>query len=206
MRDLNQMRWPVRPLARLAALALCLAPLAAPAQSVARWTTNFYTVTGASLPELRHSIQQARPWKESQPTDAITDWRVNWQFTVQSGADGCRLRSVSISTTIATTLPRWHAPTNADPGTLRAWTHYLLALGRHEAGHGQIGLMAAAEIEKRFHAHGAAPDCESLKAALNALGHRIVAEHRQRDLDYDARTRHGATQGAVLPGRLRRER
>jgi hypothetical protein len=45
-----------------------------------------------------------------------------------------------------------------------------------------------------------------LKQAINELGNRTIAEYRQKDKDYDAQTRHGATQGARFPGRGRRPR
>jgi predicted secreted Zn-dependent protease len=49
-------------------------------------------------------------------------------------------------------------------------------------------------------------DCASLKQQINALAHQVVEEHRKRDKEYDASTRHGATKGASLPGRGRRGR
>ena len=34
----------------------------------------------------------------------------------------------------------------------------------------------------------------------------VLVEHRERDAEYDRRTRHGASQGAALPGARRTQR
>jgi predicted secreted Zn-dependent protease len=64
-------------------------------------------------------------------------------------------------------------------------------------------LAAAAEIRQRVGEVGEGLDCESLKRKLNEIAYRALEEHRQKERDYDRRTRHGAAQGAALPGRIR---
>ena len=44
----------------------------------------------------------------------------------------------------------------------------------------------------------AALDCATLERDANALGHRLLREHTEREKAYDLRTSHGATQGARL--------
>src|SRR5262245_66209109 len=88
------------------------------AQNSVQWTTNYYLVTGATLPEIRRSINEARPWKDRENTDALTKWRVDWRFTVGQSASGCYCNTFSTTTTIAMTLPKWIVATNAqDEGT-----------------------------------------------------------------------------------------
>ena len=176
------------------------------AQNSVRWSTNYYSITGATLPELRQSIRQNRPWKEKFEHDAMTDWRVNWQFSVAPSANGCRCSSFGTQTTIVVSMPRWIAPTNAPDTVRQIWTQYVAALGRHEAGHAAFAFAAAAEMHKRVKAAGDGADCDGLKKQINDLCQQIIEEHRKRDKEYDEKTRHGATQGAVMPGRIRRER
>lgn len=198
------MNW-YRPLG-LALLAGCINVAPLHAQTALQWTTNYYSVTGATLGEIRQSIRQSRPWKDRLAVDGFTDWRVNWRFSVMPIAGGCRCSSFSTQTTIVTTLPLWTPPTNALDSVIRTWTNYIVALGRHEAGHAQMALAAGAELHRRARELGAGTDCDSLKATLTGLGEKVVAEYRQQDKEYDERTRHGATQGATLPGRSRRRR
>jgi len=188
------------------ALITVLFVLSASAQNSVRWTTNYYTITGATVPELRQSIRTNRPWKERLEHDAMTDWRVNWQFTVTPTPGGCRCSTFGTQTTITITMPRWAAPTNAPDSTREIWRKYSTALGQHEAGHAAIALAAAAELHKRIKSIGEAAGCDGLREQINQLGRQVVEEHRQRDREYDEKTRHGATQGAALPGRARRER
>ena len=183
-----------------------LIPVLAEAQHPVRWTTNYYPVTGATLPEIRQSMRQNRPWKERLDLDGMTDWKVTWQFSVASTANGCRCSSFGTQTTITVTMPRWFPPTNAPDTLKQIWQKYAVALAQHEAGHGAIALAAAAEVKRRIQAIGEGGDCASLKQQINALGHQVIEEHRRRDKEYDASTRHGTTQGATLPGRGRRER
>jgi predicted secreted Zn-dependent protease len=195
-----------RPIVLTLALTANLFPLPAAAQNSVVWTTNYYSVTGATLAEIRQSIGQSRPWKERFDADGFTDWRVAWRFAVTPSSDGCRCSSFTTQTTIVTTLPRWTAPTNAPDPPSAIWQKYATALGEHEAGHGHLALSAAADLRRRSRDIAEAGDCETLKRQLNALGEQVVEEHRKRDREYDERTRHGTSQGAFLPGRTRRDR
>ncbi len=182
------------------ATTVLLAAVSGRAQGTVQWTTNYYTVTGVTIPELRQSLRQNRPWKERSQHDAMTEWRVNWQYMVTPMASGCRCSSFTTQTAITITMPRWMAPTNALETTRKIWQQYITALGGHEAGHGAIAVAAAAELNKRVGSLGEATECDGLKRKIEALCPRVIEEFRARDKTYDATTRHGATQGAVLPG------
>ena len=189
----------------VALLLLCF-PILAAAQNTLRWTTNYYTVTGATLPEIRQSIRQNRPWKERFDLDGMTEWRVTWQFNVTPAEHGCRCSSFGTQTAITVTMPRWITPTNAPDAVKQIWQKYAVALAQHEAGHAAIALAAAADVRKRVQEAGEGIDCDGLTKRINDLGRQVIEEHRKRDKDYDEQTQHGATEGASLPGRTRRAR
>jgi predicted secreted Zn-dependent protease len=174
----------------------------APGQNALVRTTNYYSVTGLTLAEIRESMEGARP-ANVRPLEAHTAWRVDWRFNTQPTADGCRCSAFSTRTSITITLPRWIAPTNAAQSVMETWGSYQLALGRHEDGHAQFALAAAAELSKRALEAGETADCESMKVKLTAMAHEILEAYRKREVEYDERTRHGAAQGAVLRGRPR---
>ena len=110
-------------------LLLLWFPILAAAQDRLRWTTNYYTVTGTTLPEIRQSVRQSRPWKEKKELDGMTEWRVTWQFGLMPTAGGCRCSSFGTQTAITITLPRWIAPTNAPDAIRQTWQKYAAALG-----------------------------------------------------------------------------
>ena len=110
----------------------------------------------------------------------------------------CRVASFSTKTTLTLTLPRWSAPTNADFATRSEWRRYITALAQHELGHAQFAQLAAAGVRKMLSEATAAADCGPLKKRLNADCNTVVENFKKRDQEYDARTRHGETQGAAL--------
>jgi predicted secreted Zn-dependent protease len=190
----------------LAKLFLFLALAAsALAQGSVSWTTNYYSVAGATLREIHASFRSNRPWRGTAQHDGYTRWQVDWTFGVREIDNKCRLTSLNTRTTIAITLPLWIAPTNATDEVRQAWQRYITALGQHEAGHGQMALAAAAEMHKRVKESGEDANCDALRQKINSLGQTIIEQYRARDQQYDERTRHGATQGAVLRHRDRDE-
>jgi len=185
--------------AALGGAFLVLLPVAlAQAQNTLVWKTNYYSVTGASRPEIRRSINQSRPWKDAESRTGLTQWRIEWRFEVKLTGDGCRCNSFTTTTTITNTLPRWTPPAGATAELKAAWTRFITALGEHEDGHSRQALAAAADLHKRVQELGPAADCNGLRKRINDLAERVIDEHRQRDKDYDRRTQHGATQGASL--------
>jgi predicted secreted Zn-dependent protease len=178
-------------------LALLPLGLAQP-QNKLLWRTNYYSITGASFGEIRRSIEQSRPWKDSEYRTGLTEWQIDWRFEVTPGGDGCRCSSFNTTTTITNSLPRWTPPTEATAEVKAAWGRFIQALGVHEDGHSRLALAAVAELHKRIKELGPAPDCEGLRKRINAIAERVIEEHRQRERDYDRRTHHGETQGAAL--------
>lgn len=173
-------------------------------QPAVLWSTNYYSVTGTTVREIHQSLRQNRPWKNTSQMDGLTRWRIEWNFSVSPSGNKCRLTSFNTRTTVAITLPRWTAPTNATEDVRSAWERFITALGKHEVGHGQIALAAAGEIQKRAKESEDA-DCAALKQRINGLCQGILEQYRSRDKEYDERTRHGVTQGAVLSRRSRDE-
>lgn len=161
----------------------------ADAQSAVSWTTNYFSVTGDTIREIRQSIRQTRPWKED--FDGITTWDVRWKFQMTSDANGCRCTSFATTTTITTSLPRWKVPANASPETIASWTSFFLNLAEHELGHARIAHAAAAEVQKRGSGVASAADCAALTAAINAAAEGAVSEFKRREKEYDERTHHG---------------
>ncbi len=172
---------------------------AAPAQDALRWTTNYYRVTGNNPREVRQSMNESRPWRARNDSDAITAWSVTWTFTFTSSGQGCRLDSVRTATTITTTLPVFVPPTNAPTELKQRWAAYFTALARHEGQHALMATRAAAEIQSRLSSAGERINCPTLQRDLNAMAESIVARYRQEEREMDRTTRHGAADGARFP-------
>ena len=171
----------------------------AQAQNAVKITTNYYTVSASTARELRARLDQSQPWKGRRPSDASTDWNIQWTYSVVSSETGCRVRSVETKTEITITLPRWVPGPDSSPGLVQHWEDYLKALMEHEAGHCRIVQAAAAEIRKRTQMLRETPTCEALGDFINAAANKALSEYRAQEAQYDRKTGNGATQGARFP-------
>jgi predicted secreted Zn-dependent protease len=158
------------------------------AQSVT-WTTNFYSVTGSNFREIRQSITESRPWKDSY--DGDTKWRIQWSYQLNQTSGGCTCNSLITRTTITTTMPRWTPPADVLPEVKEQWTRYFTNLLQHEVGHARIGMAAATEIRRQIAQLAPADDCETLKKSIDEKARRIVDAHHAQDGIYDEQTNHG---------------
>lgn len=173
-------------------------PVSAPAQNTVVWSTNYYVVTGATLDEIRQSIQRARPWRHQNDHVGWTEWwvRARWSTAPFHGAH--RPSGFTTLTTIRITLPRWHPPKDVAEEIRDEWERYLAALLEHEAGHGRMATAAAAEMHRRVRALGPLPDGHALSQQVDRLVEEVLSEYRERDREYDRLTGHGRTQGVTL--------
>lgn len=173
--------------------------LAAQAQDVTQVSTNYYTVSGNTMRELRWALNQSRPWKDHRPADAMTDWNIHWTYQVVPTETGCQLKSMTTRTTISITLPKWVPGPDASPQLAEQWDRYLKALLKHEEGHRTIAHAAAAEMRKRIQAFEEASTCEALAAGIKKTAQDTLSEYRGKEARYDRETENGASQGARFP-------
>jgi predicted secreted Zn-dependent protease len=186
-------------LRRLTAAAVLCFVVEASAQDSLVITTNYFNVSGGSEHALRRSINQARPWSDKREGDAFTEWKIEWNFRLTTSQSACHVHSFATRTAITITLPKWTPPPAAPRVLTQGWDRYVTALKAHEEGHKQIALAAAAEIQKRVKALKTEPTCEAMSALLNGTARSVITEYRQKEIDYDRKTDHGATQGARFP-------
>src|SRR5204862_7847633 len=97
--------------------------LAGADQNTVQGTTNFYTLSRESWREGHESLRQKRPWGDRPSVDGMTEWQLEWRFTVAPAEGGCRLSGFGTKTIILTTLPRWNAPAGASPLLRSSWSN-----------------------------------------------------------------------------------
>jgi predicted secreted Zn-dependent protease len=125
-----------------------------------------------------------------------TDWNLSYTFRSRGApGGGCAVASVTTKLDLKVRMPRWTPRAGSSPDLESRWGRYVSALRTHELGHVQN----ARDIEGAFRhtASGlSASDCGALDASLRSSFSALIKQANQRDVDYDAQTRHGATQGA----------
>ncbi|MGH8771620.1 MAG: DUF922 domain-containing Zn-dependent protease [Burkholderiales bacterium] len=184
---------------RACLIALSCSIGAANAEPAVTVETDYYSIIGTSAHELRRQMHLFGPKDSGGAYDAYTRWNVRWSYHYRQGNGQCAIARVATSADVAFTLPNWKNSSEGPRELQQKWRDYLSALQQHEEGHKTFALRAAAEIEDAIAAMSAATSCADLAQKANAIGERIVNHYRQEERAYDARTRHGATQGATFP-------
>ena len=161
--------------------------------------TNYYKVTGSTPHEIRHSIDEARPWKMRQNVDAQTHWHIDWKFSSNSSGDLWRLKSFELAVQILIDFPIWDRPPDASDEVIARWKAYIAALWKHENGHRAIAHTAAAEMQRRIARLRPATTQQELRKGVDDICRRVIDEFAQQEVQYEKETHHGAGQGAVFP-------
>ena len=66
----------------------------------------------------------------------------------------------------------------------------------HEKGHETLARAVAGEAEKRLAKLGAFESVAALKEAVEQQARLAITDQKAREVEFDRRTQHGATQGA----------
>jgi predicted secreted Zn-dependent protease len=186
------------------AVTICIVgmmPAVAPADPIVSEVFKYYDVDGETAQDVRADLNRRGPidGNEHRRFDAVTHWHVAWRYTYRNSAGHCEIATASTHVDIAYAFPRL-APHSSAPSALRrAFADYLERLLVHEKGHGQTALDIAKRIEDGIRTLPSAPTCSALEVMANDLGHSLIKEANQLDIEYDARTEHGRTQGARFP-------
>ena len=159
--------------------------------TVADAVMHYYDITGATSADLRAAMTAQGPVDaDGHRNDAFTQWNIDWTWPLNPDRT-CILGSATITATITVTFPRWLPPPGASASLVVAWNTYQQALVVHESGH--VAFVIAEEPVVLAAIKGAT--CDTAEGAAEA----VVARIRQHDIDYDAETNHGFTQGAHFP-------
>ena len=176
--------------------AVVLPPSVWPNDTMIHW----YDVEGDTEAELRTALDARGPEDtDGKRHDAYTAWHVTWRFPYSQSDAGCSTGPVTTAVHINVTLPRWRGPADETDPLVRRWRRYLDALKEHESGHRETGFRAATDITETLPELPPRPTCEQAEEAANTTAREVLERYRVRDTEYDAETRHGATQGAVFP-------
>ncbi len=161
-----------------------------------------YPVIGTTLSELQRSLNaQALP--DSNDVTGLyyarTQWYLSGRWFTQPTARGCEVESGSVTLAMTMTLPALSSSAGISPQVDNRWNTFVNNTITHETGHVTRNLQSARDYQRDLGNFPPAPDCARIKPQLNDLFNRATAAVRQVNIDYDAQTQHGATQGAVFP-------
>jgi predicted secreted Zn-dependent protease len=160
--------------------------------------TTFYDAEGRERRQWMTSMRaSARRAGVGPPYVAYTRTQTRWSYaSSRSGTGGCQPSLPAVEVSIRYIMPRLVADTVEEEDMLE-WRRYLTSLWRHEEGHGLRALREASEMRDSL-THVRTPSCGTLNATVTRAMDAVGRKYRRLQEGYDARTGHGARQGAVL--------
>lgn len=171
------------------------------AEPVVTETIKYYDVSGTDARAIRASLNRNGPISgtDGKRYDAVARWNVAWKYQYNIANGSCAIKSASTEVKVTIAFPRLQTDA-ATPADLKAsFDKYTDKLMLHEKGHVQNAIDIAKRIETGIRALPPEASCALLAATANKLGHALIKEANQADVDYDARTQHGRTQGVKFP-------
>lgn len=163
---------------------------------------QYYDVSAGTLGEIQRALSREGVRTDGRTWSAVTNWRVTWttQFNPR-GVSGCEIDRVKVDVRAVVTFPRWNPTAHPDSALLAWWEQFNSGLAEHERGHALIAIAAGRDIARALQGLSGG-QCDALSRRANQIGGRYLAEAREKQQQYDAETRHGATQ-IRQAGRLR---
>jgi predicted secreted Zn-dependent protease len=163
--------------------------------------TKFYDIQGRTAEDLHEAMDKYGPSDRNHGRRvwAHTRWYVKWKFEYEERRNQCSIKSVKTETTIDFNYPRWTNKSDGPRAVQRRWEEFMATLIKHENKHAKHGLLAAAEVRKVLPQLPPQRTCERMKEVAKAKGKEITDKYHAMDIEYDRRTRNGATEGITMP-------
>jgi predicted secreted Zn-dependent protease len=149
-------------------------------------TTRHYPVTGGDFASALQSLRARGPsgfagWAR---------WKVDYQFSNEAVASGCRITAVTVRVDGEILMPQWSEEKSASSPDQASWRTMYSQLKRHEDGHIQHGREFALLLKERLMGIGAVP-CEQMQSHAQREYQQLYENLKNRDQEYDRRTDHG---------------
>jgi predicted secreted Zn-dependent protease len=176
-------------------------PLTAPIAFISEFRVVTYTVSGKTINEISKSLEANAMPDPNEPGSryyALTRWQLFGDWTVRPSLHGCEVVDGKVSVAITMTLPALVTP-NVPSDVRQRFDTFMQKTVLHESDHVEITLHGAREYQRALSNYTPAPNCDILKSQLSTLFRQNFDAIQRANREYDAKTQHGRTQGAVFP-------
>ncbi len=166
------------------------------------FVVSTYPVTGRTKEELSQSLEasaQSDPHESnSSRYYARTDWLLSAHWLWKETSSGCEVSKGDVNITITMTLPVL-ATTDVRADALNRWNTFIQNTQTHETGHVKLAQQGARDYQRDLGNFATASNCDALQTRLRDLFDKSFSAIDKANVNYDAQTQHGFTQGAVFP-------
>jgi predicted secreted Zn-dependent protease len=161
---------------------------------------NNYTIQGSTAAELRQQMNKLGHVEKStgKHFDGYTHWYVSTNYRYQPVGNQCKIYTATVKIDVTFTMPQWNASAKSSSDLKKRWHRYINSLQTHENGHKNHGISAGNDVLRSLNSI-IAPSCDQINAIAKEKTQAILNQYNQKDIEYDLRTQHGRTQGAVFP-------
>ena len=159
---------------------------------------DLYDINGKTADQLRKEMRQrGTKWNDGATYAAETSWDIRYDYDIFHEEGRCSIKSVKTDVDIVYHLP--HMVSSAPDSELTVlWGEFFGHLKRHEFGHKDIAVKAAAEINEILTSLGNFSNESELEREATRRTEEKFCSMKQIQIEYDHKTKHGETQGAVL--------
>lgn len=170
----------------------------ATAEVVVTDTTRHYPLHADTLQELREAMQAGIPEAQPDHPSGMTTVKLDWQTSYEPMPTGCRVLAHRVALDITTTLPEWPGRERAPVHLRRLWDSAYAALAEHEAGHRELSLAAARELDALITGFSSAKPCHAAALDLQWQARKLQQRLQHAQARFDRATGSGRKRGAVL--------
>jgi predicted secreted Zn-dependent protease len=162
---------------------------------------TYYQVFGNTPAQIKAQLHRCAPLVNSTGNttfSAETGSTLAWQYNSTYFNEGtCTISNVKVGLHLNMILPLWQPSGLEDRGLAGKWQNLIGSLTVHENGHIAIYQQYAQQLLNDFQSLPAT-DCASIAATVAAKAAANIAALDAAHKAYDADTKHGVSQGAVL--------
>ncbi|MCA9324503.1 DUF922 domain-containing protein [Candidatus Saccharibacteria bacterium] len=161
-------------------------------------TPRTYAVYGNSVNAIWQQIARCSPVRTAEGRFAAnTGYNLSSYYGYTTNGDGtCSMTQVAIGLHVNQVYPDWINVTGNDK-LARTWQRFITNLQTHENGHAALDKQYANLLYARLKAIQQV-DCSSIRSVISQTVKQVTTALDQANTNYDHKTNHGATQGAVM--------
>lgn len=182
---------------RVAMLALACSGVAS-AEITITDGTRHYPLRAHTLPAFRSALQAGIPEARPEHPSGMTQVKLEWNATYQPTAAGCRVASHHVKLGITTVLPEWAQRASAPVALRRQWDRAYAAIAAHEAGHRDISVQGARELDTMVAGFASPKPCQAAALDLDWQVWKLQQRQQRAQERFDRVTGSGRKRGAVL--------
>lgn len=167
------------------------------------FVVSTYAVNGKTTNELSKSLEAASQTDPHESAGnryyARTDWLLSAHWLARETSSGCEVDKGDVSIAITMTLPALATTTGVPTDVLNRWNTFIQNTQTHETGHVKLAQQGARDYQRELGNFAPASNCDVLQTRLRDLFDKNFSAVDKANVNYDAQTQHGFTQGAVFP-------